>query len=62
VNKDKDEFHGQGGAYIVRDGKRVRVEDPTKDHPDGNRARDKDGNPIEEKRPEAPAKPKGGAK
>lgn len=42
-----DEFHGQGGSYIVNaDGKRERVQAPTRDHPDGNRPRDKDGKPI----------------
>jgi len=42
-----DEFHGQGGAYVMRDGKRVRVEAPTKDHPEGNRPRDADGRPLD---------------
>lgn len=35
-----DEFEGQGGSYLMgKDGKRTRVEEPTADHPDGNRAR-----------------------
>lgn len=60
----KDEFHGQGGAYVVKDGKRVRVEEPTKDHPEGNRARDAEGRPLEvapppENPPTAPERPRG---
>lgn len=43
-----DEFHGQGGSYIMKDGKRTRVTEPTKDHPEGNRARDKDGKALDE--------------
>jgi hypothetical protein len=41
-----DQFHGQGGRYEIRDGKRVQVEAPTKDHPEGNCARDEHGKPI----------------
>lgn len=41
-----DEFAGQGGRYEIRDGKRVRVEEPTKDHPEGNCARDEHGKPF----------------
>lgn len=41
-----DEFQGQGGRYEIRDGKRVRIEEPTKDHPEGNCAREADGKPI----------------
>jgi hypothetical protein len=48
---EKDEFHGKGGAYVVgEDGVRRRATDedgneihPTKDHPEGNAPRDKDG-------------------
>jgi len=47
MSERQDEFHGQGGAYVVRSGKRVRVEEPTKDHPEGNRPRDKDGKPLD---------------
>jgi len=50
------EFHGEGGSYEVRDGKRVRVVEATKDHPEGNRARDADGRPLgaaEEAKPNA---------
>lgn len=28
-----------GGSYEIKNGKRVLVEQPTRDHPDGNRAR-----------------------
>ena len=38
-----DEFHGRGGAYIVENGVRRCVEEPTKDHPEGNGARDHKG-------------------
>lgn len=48
-----DEFDGVGGAYVMKDGKRVRVSEPTRDHPEGNRARDKDGKPLEETSPPA---------
>ena len=41
-----DEFAGQGGRYEMRDGKRVRIEESTSDHPDGNTARDAQGNVI----------------
>lgn len=41
-----DEFQGQGGRFEIREGKRVRVEEPTKDHPEGNCAREADGKPI----------------
>ena len=39
-----------GGRYVVKDGVRTLVEEPTKDHPEGNRAR-----PDEQ--PAEPAKP-----
>ncbi len=35
-----------GGRYEMKDGKRVRIEG-TRDHPEGNRARDKDGKPLD---------------
>ncbi len=44
--KPDDEFAGQGGRYEMREGKRVRIEESTQDHPEGNTARDKDGRPI----------------
>jgi hypothetical protein len=52
-----DEFDGQGGAFVMKDGKRVRVEEPTRDHPEGNRARDKDGRAIDAALEEKPAAP-----
>lgn len=45
--KQPDEFHGQGGSYIVENGARRRVEESTKDHPEGNRPRDADGKPLD---------------
>ena len=41
-----DEFHGQGGSYEIRDGKRVRVEEPTAMTATGG-ARDADGKPLD---------------
>lgn len=35
-----------GGSYLVKDGVRTLVEEPTKDHPEGNRARDEHGAPV----------------
>lgn len=35
-----------GGRYVVKDGVRTLVEEPTKDHPEGNRARDEHGKPV----------------
>lgn len=29
AEKTTDEFHGLGGAYVIKDGKRVREEDAT---------------------------------
>ena len=55
MSERQDEFHGQGGAYVVRSGKRVRVEEPTKDHPEGNRPRDRDGKPLDAVAAEQPA-------
>ena len=51
----KDEFHGVGGSYEIRDGKRVRLDTPQTDHPDGPRARDADGNPHDRPEETAPA-------
>ena len=45
-NETPDEFHGQGGSYEIRDGKRVRIEEPTRDHEQGNRARTADGTAL----------------
>ncbi len=44
---EPDEFHGQGGVYEVKDGKRVLIAPPTQPHPEGDRARSADGEPIE---------------
>lgn len=35
-----------GGSYIVENGVRRRVEEPTAPHPDGNCAREADGRPV----------------
>lgn len=40
-----DEFAGQGGSFEIRDGKRVRVQAPTKSSDTGG-ARDPQGNPL----------------
>lgn len=42
-----DEFHGRGGAYVFENGVRRCVEEPTKDHPEGNAPRDHKGRLIE---------------
>lgn len=42
-----DEFDGVGGTYHVINGRRVRKEDPTKDHPEGNCARNADGTRVD---------------
>ena len=43
-----DEYAGQGGSYRVEaDGRLVRVEAPTQDHPQGNRPRDAQGRPLD---------------
>lgn len=50
-----NEFAGQGGSYKVdADGRLVRAEAPTQDHPLGNRARDAQGRPLDAP-PESPA-------
>ncbi len=41
----RDEFHGVGGSYELRDGKRVRVQEPTR-HSIGGGARDQEGKPL----------------
>lgn len=50
-----DEYQGMGGSYVIEDGKRVLVGAPTRDHPEGNRARDADGNALDQPEPVAPA-------
>lgn len=35
-----NDYPNEGGSYLVNEkGERVRIEPPTQDHPDGNRAR-----------------------
>lgn len=47
---------GTGGRYVADDdGKPQRVEEPTKDHPEGNAARDADGNRLDRAAPAVPA-------
>lgn len=48
---------GKGGSYVVDgDGEPRLVEEPTKDHPEGNAARDADGNRLDRATPiDAPA-------
>lgn len=43
---NNDEFHGEGGSYEIRDGKRVRVAAPTQPSDTGG-ARDADGKPFD---------------
>jgi hypothetical protein len=45
MNQEIDEYHGHGGAYVVdAPGQPMRqIEEPTKDHPEGNGPRDADG-------------------
>jgi hypothetical protein len=49
---NNDEFQGQGGSFVMRDGKRVRVEAPTQPTDTGG-ARDADGKPLDA--PQEPA-------
>jgi hypothetical protein len=42
----QDEFAGQGGSYLVdKNGKRIRVEE-TRNHPQGNCAREAEPDPF----------------
>ena len=41
-----DEHKFEGGCYVVKDGVRTRVEEPTQHHKDGDRAREASGKPI----------------
>lgn len=51
----KDEFHGQSGSYVIKDGKRELVEGSvTKPHPDGDAPRRNDGERLD--KPDANAK------
>ena len=58
---EKQENPSVAGRYEMRDGKRVLVEEPTQDHPEGNRARTADGKPVPapalERKDDAPASP-----
>lgn len=40
-----DDHQGQGGSFVIRDGKRVRVEQPTRNTDTGG-ARDASGRPL----------------
>ena len=54
-----DEFDGQGGSYLMdpKTGKRTRLDEPIKEHPDGNRARPAEESPAPEPAPSvAPGK------
>lgn len=35
-----------GGCYVIENGVRRLVEEPTADHPEGNRAREANGTPV----------------
>lgn len=35
-----------GGCYVVKEGVRTLVEEPTRPHPEGNRAREASGAPV----------------
>lgn len=53
----RDEFAGIGGSYrIDESGKRVQVEAPTSEHPEGNRARLVHQIPTKPKKPETETK------
>lgn len=52
---DKDEFHGQGGNFIFKDGRRVRVDDAPAAHKDGNAPRDRHGRRLDANSAELPA-------
>jgi hypothetical protein len=41
----KDEHQGQGGSFVMQDGKRVRMQEPTKPSDTGG-ARDAGGTPL----------------
>ncbi len=53
-----DEFHGQSGTYIVRDGKRERVEGSvTKPHPEGDAPRNEHGKRLDAPDPNVKSEP-----
>lgn len=63
MSEQRDQYHGEGGSYLMKDGKRVRVIEPTRDHPEGNRARDKDGRALDTPAPSTTeAQPSGNVK
>lgn len=47
-----------GSQTFDKDGKLLSSEEPTKDHPEGNRARDAEGKPLDGAQAEAPPAPK----
>lgn len=42
-----DKFQGQGGNFEIKNGVRVQTAKPSAPHPDGDRARDADGKPVD---------------
>lgn len=62
MERERDEFDGQGGCYEIREGKRVRVTEPTKDHPEGNRPRDEHGRALDVAPEEPKAAPPAGTR
>lgn len=51
-----------GGSQTFENGKLVSSEEPTKDHPEGNRPRDVDGKPLGAGRDKGAAADHGNAK
>lgn len=47
-----DKFQGEGGSFEMRNGERVQTAEPSAPHPDGDRARDADGKPVDPKAPD----------
>ncbi len=39
---------GSGGTFEIREGKRIRTSKPAESHPDGDRARNADGEPVDQ--------------
>lgn len=52
---DADAFAGEGGCYIIENGVRRRVVEPTKDHPAGNAPRDASGQRLDRAEEQTPA-------
>jgi len=42
-----EKFQGEGGTFEIRNGERVQTAAPGKPHPNGDRARDADGKPVD---------------